>query len=389
MAKGKKKIWLIVIIFCFIIYFFTAARPIPLETTLTPRWVSSLESDYPLLIGDGAPKSEGTTQVLETVGVPVDGMENQGTGVGLSSLLPFTLGERFGYVDTDGRFSINQIKKEEIYLSENLWSEYEAEPEQIEIRNNLNKTVFAINTPDGYPCFLDGRIFIVGSEQNALSELDSSGNVLWTYEFPAPLTCIDAASGLVLTGSIDGVVEVLDNAGKRVFFFEPGGSRYAVIPGCAISRDGSRLAVISGLDDQRFLLLERFGGENVEYKVIYHDFLEDGFRRPVHITFIDQDRWIVFEREEGIGVYEISSRQGTKVPLEGEITAIDQTGGDGLFFLITSLPAGRKELVGLRLPGRIVMRAPFKSGGAFLDRIGSRLFIGGGSTLAAFELEKK
>ncbi|MDR0584304.1 MAG: WD40 repeat domain-containing protein [Treponema sp.] len=373
MAKKKKIIWLFAGIFCFIVYFFAAARPIPLETILAPRWLSSLESAYPVL-ADG--------RLEETADVSDEGAD-------FGALFPFALGSRFGYVDTNGRFSINQIKKGEIYLSENLWSEYETEPERIEVRDKFNEAALTIEDPQAYPCFLDGRIFLVGSEQNSLSELDRSGNVLWTYEFAAPLTCIDAAAGLVLTGSIDGAVELLDRSGKRVFFFEPGGSRYAVITGCAISRDASRLGIISGIDDQRFLLLERFDDANGEYQVVYHDFLGDGFRRPVHIAFIDQDRWIIFERQGGIGVYEISSRRETKIALEGEIKEIDKTGGDGLFFVINSISAGRKELVGLRLPGRVVIRAPFKSNGAFLGRSGSRLLVGGDSALASFELEKK
>ena len=192
----------------------------------------------------------------------------------------------------------------------------------------------------------------------------------------------------MLTGSVDGVVEVLNGEGKRAYYFEPGGSRYAVITGCAISRDGSRIGIISGIDDQRFLVLERFGGEG-EYKVIYHEFLEDGFRRPVYISFIDQDRWLVFEREGGIGVYEISSRKRTTIALEGEVAAIDSSGGDGLFFVVSSRRADLQELTGVKLPGRIIMRSPFKSDDAFLGRKSSRLFVGGGSTLAAFELEKK
>lgn len=366
-VKQKKKNGIIAGGLLFILYFFVAARPIPRETILVPQWLSSLES-IPVAEAAGEP---------ESAGAPAD------------AGLPFSLGSRFGYVDAQGRFLINRAPKGEVFFSNDLWTDIEPEPERIEIRNWLDEPVLAIDSPRAYPGFLDGRIFLVGSEQNALSEVDSSGTIKWTYEFAAPLTCIDAAAGLVLTGSVDGVVEVLDSAGKRVFFFEPGGSRRAVILGCAISRDGSRLGIVSGIDDQRFLLLERFGGPEGEYKVIYHEFLEDGFRRAVHVAFIDQDRWIVFEREGGVGVYEISSRQGAKIPLKGEIAAIDTAGGGGLFFVISSLPDERKELVGVRLPGRIVICAPFKSGGVFLGRTGSQLFVGGGSTLASFKLEKK
>jgi hypothetical protein len=396
-AKEKRKIWFTAGFLFFVIYFFAASRPIPPETILAPRWLSSLELDLPEERSTG-PAGDQALPAPGGFPVPLGGSAGESapeTDAAADNLLPFVLGGRFGYVDTGGRFSINRIKKEEVYLSENLWSEYDAEPERIEIRNNRGEEKLVIEDPRGYPFFLDGRIFLLGSEQNTLSEIDISGAVLWTYEFAAPLTCVDAAAGLVLTGSVDGVVEMLDGEGKRVFYFEPGGSRYAVILGCAISRDGSSLGIISGIDDQRFLLLERFGGGNKEYKVSYHEFLEDGFRRPMHITFIDQDRWIVFERQGGIGLYELNSRRGTRVPLNGGITAIDKAGGQGLFFVVVSRTAAHKNLVGIRLPGRsvnnprIVMEAPFKSGDAFLGRTGSRLFVGGGSTLISFELEKK
>jgi hypothetical protein len=305
-VKEKKKIWFIAGMLLFLIYFFAAARPIPVETILSARWLHSLESDYPVLIGE-TPDTE--------------------TG----DLLLFTLGDRFGYVDRQGNFSVNRARKGYISLSETLWAEYEAEPELIEIKNNIDESLGTIKNGGGYPLFLDQRIFLVGNEQNSLSETDREGNILWTYEFAAPLTCIDAAAGLVLTGSLDGVVEVLDSDGRRIFVFEPGGSRFSVIPGCAISRDGTRLGIVSGIDDQRFLLLEQFGNTSGEYKVVYHEFLEDGFRRAVHISFINQDRWIVFEREGGLGIYEIDSRMGEKIVLEDEIAAIDSAGGQELF----------------------------------------------------------
>jgi len=365
-AKERKKIRDFAIILFFIIYFITAARPIPPEIVLVPRWLSSLEA--------GAPVTAGTVRAGGTAG-----------------LIPYTLGNRFGYVDADGNFKLKQEKTGNIYLSENLWAEYEAAPANIEIRDNSAEVVLNIENPGGYPILLDNRIFILGSEQNSLSEIDLNGRILWTYEFAAPLTCIDAAAGLVLTGSIDGVIEVLDRNGKRIFFFEPGGSRYAVILGCALSRDGLRLGIVSGIEDQRFLLLEQYGSG--DYKVIYHEFLNTGFRRPVYISFFDQDRRVVFERGGGIGFYEIKSRQRNHIALDGGITAIDYLGSLGYFFLICTLEGSpsqtQKELIGIRIPDTIAIRAPFKSGDAFLGRTGSGLIVGGGTALVSFNLEKK
>jgi hypothetical protein len=381
-AQDKKRFRITAVFLLFVVYFFIASRPIPPETVLSPRWLSSLESDRPILINSA----------------------EQSPHEGAEPPLPFTLGGRFGYVDTGGRFLLNKLKTGEITLSENQWAEYEAEPEGIEIKNIAEETMVNINDPRGYPLLLDNRIFILGSEQNELSEIDPDGNILWTYDFGAPLTCIDAAAGLVLTGSIDGVIEILDSKGQRIFFFEPGGSRYSVILGCALSRNGSRLGIICGIDEQRFLLLERYGNMGGEYKVIYHEFLESGFRRPVYVLFIDQDRRIIFERSGGIGCYNIKSRQGIRIPLNGTIAAVDDSGEQGFFFMICSYPMNRKELIGIRfqddgwLPvsrirrdmrDMVVLRAPFTSGNVFLGRTNSMLVAGGGTTLVSFELEKK
>jgi len=374
-AQQKKRIQAVVIFLLFTVYFLIAARPIPREIILAPRWISSLES----------------------------GSQEGGSYAQSGELLPFTLGARFGYVDSSGQFAINRIRAGDIYLSQNMWTEYDARPVGIEIKNISEETVINIENPGGYPVLLDNRVFILGSEQNALSEIGSDGSILWTYEFGAPLTCIDAAAGLVLTGSIDGAVEIIDSAGERIFYFEPGGSRYSVIFGCALSRNGSRVGIICGVGRQRFLLLERYGNSGGEYKVVYHEFLEGEFRRPVRILFIDEDRRLVFECAGGISCYNIRSRRGIYIPLDGEITAIDDSGDQGYFFLVTSREQQGKELIGIKFPqdglvslsrpadtrDAVFMRALFKSGDVFLGRTGSMLVAGGGSTLISFDLEEK
>jgi len=366
--KLKKKIWIAAIIVFFIAYFFLAVKKIPRQMVLVPRWISSLESGETVLMDE----------IADT-----------------ETILPFKMGRRFGFVrQNDGRFSINRTAKSNVSLSGSHWAEYEAEPSRVTIYDNTGETYAVIEDPRGYPFFLDdgreqGRIFIVGSEQNSISEIDASGAVSWTYEFTAQITCVDAARGLLLAGSLDGSIVIIDSMGRKVFSFEPGGSRYPVILGCALSRDGSRLGIISGIDNQRFLYLEHFGASPGDYKVVYHEFMNDGFRRPVFISFVENDRWVIFERPGGLGLYEAGLRQTFKVNLDGEISAIDQSGGWGLIFAIVSKSENMKELAGIMLPNRVMVAAPFKSGDIFLGRVDSRLLIGGGQTIISFELEKR
>ena len=363
--KADKKIGFIAGIVLFAVYFFLAARPVPLETVLIPVWLNSVESGTPAYLG-GAPPHDVTPQRI-----------------------PFTLGNRFGYVSRDGLLSVNQVKRANVSISRERWAEYEEEPSRIAVYDNSGEQVAVIENPRGYPFFLDGRTFLISSEQNAISAIGETGAVSWTYEFAGPLTDADSAAGLLLVGTLDGMAGLLDSGGRQVFSFEPGGSQYSVILGCAISHDGSRLALISGIDGQRFLVLERFGSNIGDYKVVYHEFLGDGFRRKVYISFVEDDRWIVFERSGGLGFYEISSRKSSKVELDGEVYAVDHSGGKGMVFAVISRSEGAKELVGIRLPGRVIIESPFKSEDVFLGRMDSRLIVGGGQTLASFDLEKK
>ena len=397
MAHKRKKFRIIIVILLFFVYFFLAARPVPREVILAPGWVRSIESS---LQADILPD-------VQTVDSAEPAVINETNRHGLQ-YLPFTLGSRFGYIDTSGKFAINKVVTENIYFSRNMWTEYNAEPSAIGIKNIHDETILNIDNTRGYPVLLDDRIFIISSDQNSLSEIDKNGNILWIYEFGAPLTCIDARAGLLLTGSLDGVIEIFDSNGERIFIFEPGGSRYAVILGCAISHDGSRIGIISGIDQQRFLLLERFGSSGGDYKVVYHEYLDTGFRRSVRILFIDDDQRIVFERTGGIGCYNIKYRRGIFIPLDGEIFSIEETGDQGYFFLVTSHGMYEKKLVGIRFPpdrllpfsifpdiNAIFLRAPFKSSDVFLSRTrlnnsgSSMIVVGGGQTLISFTLEEK
>jgi hypothetical protein len=368
LIKKRWKYWILGGVVLFTVYTFAAARPIPPETLVVPRWLSSLESGYPV--------SMGTEAAAEDAG-------------GGSPLIPFRLGDRFGYASPSGRLPLNRVKTENLFLSASYWAEYGAAAEDIAVLKNSGERAFTIEQSRGYPFFLDERLFLIGEGMDRLVSLDEEGKPLWSHDFAAPLTCIDAAAGLVLTGSLDGVVEILDREGKQFYYFPPGGSRLPVILGCAVSQDGSRVGIVSGIDDQRFLLLERYGDPaRGEFRVVYHEFLDDGFRRPVHISFIDGGSRVVFERREGLGIYDLQTRVNRIIPLEGEVSALDSQGSEGILFVILAREDAQKELVGVELPGRVILRAPFRSDDAFFYRSGPRLYLGGGKVLAAFELER-
>lgn len=357
----------------FALYGALAARPVPQETVLAPRWLGSLESGLPTILGERRHPPAG-----DSLGP-----------------LPFEIGDRFGYVGMDGAFLLNRAKTGRVSISPGRWAEFGAQPESVEIRGPSGELVAAISDPGGYPFFLDGRYFVMGSGQSSVTEFDASGAALWTFDFPSQVIVADAAAGLFLAGLLDGAAVLVDGQGRQAFSFEPGGSRFSIVLGAAISGDGSRLAVVSGIDSQRFLALERLGagpGGAIDFRVVYHEFLGEGFRRPVHVSFVDGGRRAVFEREGGIGIYDAGSRSTRSLRIDGELRAIDGYGGQGLLFAVFDRGGGAKDFVGMRISGRrpgVAMLAPFRSGSAFVGRMGSRLVVGGDRALAAFDLERR
>ena len=367
-ANKKKVYFSILAIFAFIAYTLLAAQPVPPETILTNNWLVSLSSDQ----------------------------ENEEPSVS-KTLIPFKLGSRFGYVDNNGTLFLNKEQELTVSISSEFWAEYDPAPRVLTINDPLSGAGIILENPLSYPVFMDGRILLISKDQTSLQEIDREGKVLWQYDFEAPLTCIDAAGGYILTGSLDGMIDLLDRQGNRLFpSFAPGVSRIPVILGCRISKDGTKLAIVSGIDKQRFLFLEWYG--NNDYRITHHEFLSgEGFRREVQMAFIENDTRVVFEQEAGLGIYDVKSRSSITLSLPGQaegfpvrLETLDEEGASGLFFYISSGASNdEKRFVALKLPDKELINVPLKTEVSFLTRRGKELFIGGGQTLASFTLDKR
>jgi hypothetical protein len=359
MTLKKIRVQITMGILVFFVYAFLAVAPIPEEEVLLKGWIRSFESAYTGQSGE-------------------------------SELYPFELGRsdtvRFGYFDKNGIFTINRVTKKNLSLSNGRFAEYEAVPHTFEVKNSADETLLRLENTTGYPLFLNEKIYLISSEQNAVAEIAEDGSEVWSYALASPLTCVAGAQGRLLLGTLDGTVELLDEKGARTFFFETGGSRITCVYGVAISQDLSRIAVISGVDDQRFLLFEQYAGS---YQVGHHEFIGDGKRRPVYIRFLDGDTRLAFEYEDGLGLYEIKSRTSYRIPLDGEIAAIDNKGTDGLLFMVTKEGENRKRLIGIKYPASVIIKTPFTSAGAFMYRADNALFVASDRGLASFLLDKK
>jgi hypothetical protein len=170
---------------------------------------------------------------------------------------------------------------------------------------------------DAYPISRNGNLYLYRDENGILSKVDpANGRILWQKEYISPITVIDGRDIRTLVGLLDGRVQLISDEGVILLEYSPGGSRVEAIYGAALSSDGSKIGLISGLDPQRFVLLEeRKNG----YRPVAHHNTETDFRRPVPIGFVRNDRQILYEGEDSVASVELNNYEVQPITLPGQL----------------------------------------------------------------------
>jgi len=158
-----------------------------------------------------------------------------------------------------------------------------------------------------YPIARDGNLYLYADDSGTLSKIDpANGARIWERNYISQLTSIDARTDRTLVGLLDGRVELIDDLGKLLFSYRPGGSRIEAIYGAVISSDASKIALISGLEPQRFLILEE---RRNSFRPIHHHNTNLDYRRPISMEFIRNDRQVLYAGIERIEIFDIASNK--------------------------------------------------------------------------------
>lgn len=277
----KKKIALNILLAAtvLLLYFFLMPYPLDTELIVKPGWAMKL-TDIP-----------GNTA----------GQIAQG------SRIPYSDDRFFGYFQPDGTVIFLEEMEGSITISPNAWARLD-EPT---LYNAAGRSRVA--SLRGIPFFVDEKLYSASFDGMGLISYDQNGNQLWTYHFPGILSAFAASDDITAGGTIDGQIEVIDSSGTGLFSFSPGGSRLQVILGLAIAPDSGKIAVLSGIDSQRLLLLKRGKGN---FRVDKHQYLDTGFRSPQNIEFLDGDRYIVYPEKDGVGIWAAKTGKSFVLPVK-------------------------------------------------------------------------
>ncbi len=243
----------------------------------------------------------------------------------------FRMGKIFGYANPDGRIRFLDNAQFGVAMDGDRFINFSSVSQNLVMRDSSGRILSSVEAL-GYPILSSGRFFVINPDRTSLSEIGGQGIAKWNHEFGSLITCISSTKSLLVAGLLDGSISVLGADGKVLANYTPGGSRIAVIYGCAISPDGNRIGLISGLDPQRFILLDRTPSG---FKFTKAFDLRTDFRSQAFIHFFPRVPYVYYEGSGGAGYISLRGGSMGTLPVPGTVRSMIL--GPGSFLYVASV----------------------------------------------------
>lgn len=283
-----------------LIYIFLAVRPLDKALQLIPQWTIDITEPHIEL-----PATE--------------------------KLLPFKLGNNMGYYTPDGIIAFLYPIEQKGAISASYWSEFPSNARKTPFFD-MRGTQSGIVENAGFPFFDDDRIYLHHPSGNSFSAHNADGSQKWAYEDYAPIMTFSSTASGSIAGFADGKLVALDPNGIVLQSFYPGGSRYQMIFGAALSENGEYTASLSGLDKQRIVISQIGGNQN---KIIFHKYLENDVLEPTLVQFSSNNQYAFFNTKDELIIVNILKKSLVRVPIDGKILTITEIDADNTFFTLS------------------------------------------------------
>ncbi|MBB6481984.1 hypothetical protein [Spirochaeta isovalerica] len=292
----------------------------------------------------------------------------------------FSLGRYFGYFTNDLDLSYAASSDFGVAIGDEAFINYSKVPGILDIQDSLGEGRAIIETT-GYPVIEQNRVVVLSEDYISLFDLD--GNQFWKKEILSFVTSLSIIDDLVLIGFLDGSCELISDSGETVLNYRPGGSRIEAVYSVAVSPDGQTIALISGLDPQRFVILEK---RKNEYKPVHHFELNFQYRRTVDMFFSSDSSKVFFENPQGINVYNVMSQELKTIGGSGRLENIFVDEESGFF----SMMLKEENYAALRVltpTNRSLLERDIPGEDFYFRKEGDNYYIGFNSKLMFLKME--
>ena len=285
----------------------------------------------------------------------------------------------FGSFSDEMEISYLDKKKYKLYIADSFFFNFSRVSQILNVQN-FDGSVRNLIEADGYPFIQDGKIAVLSHSEMALFDL--AGNLYWKKAIFSMVTTLALSGDYVLIGYLDGYCELIDISGNSLLTYRPGGSRIEAIYGGTISSNGQYIAIISGLEPQRFIFLQNKRGG---FKPIYHSELDNGFRRSVDMYFSCDDSKIFFESSQGVSIFDVTLKTVRPAGGSGQLVKIYQDSHRNLYSLLLA-DKGNGVLSIFTEENKDLIYRRFDGNSLFFKKRDSRYYIGFDNKLVYLKL---
>ena len=351
-TKNVIRISIVAAILFSIIYILFAAKPLAVEYQFNPNW--KINTSNPVV----------------------------NTSVNNKNLFYFHLGQTLGYYTENGDITLFKTFPSKVSISDSYYATYDSNASQTPFYNPDGTQAGIINQ-SGYPYFKNNLIYVFLPGGASFSKCDSKGNVVWTYEGTVPLTAFSAKNKYTAAGFADGSIKIFNNeTGVNESTFTPGGSDYSVILGIDISDDGQFTASVSGHNQQRFVLSHR---EESQQKIIFHTFLESDTPYQTVVHFCNDNRRVIYNNQNNLGIYDILSGKNTNIKLNSKLISVEESEN---FVYLIGKDKNNYTVSLIEQTDTLAGSFTFTAETAFIHSIDNYLYVGKDNTISCLEIIK-
>lgn len=346
-----------------VVYVITAARPLNKELHFSTEWTI----DCGIKTALQEPPENETEQLAPQY-----------------DLIPFKLGQQIGYLTQDGKILNTITFPFKASISQYRYATYNSSGTSIKLfapDGSESGTV----TSAGFPFFQEDRIYLMHAGGASFSAISEDGNVQWTYENYVPITAFASSKAGTAAGYANGTIVIFSPDGTIEQTLVPGGSKYSVILGCAISESGKYIAGLCGQENQRFFLASRTEGYT---KIIFHTYLRNSLTRQVLVKFNNDENTVYFDSEDGLGILNVKTMKFSLIPINGHILSIQESDTEKTIFVLSR--NGKYCTVSVIEPfPEFSGSFTFKASNSFISVKGGNLFVGRDSSITKIKAEHK
>lgn len=283
----------------------------------------------------------------------------------------FRAGDIFGYADLQGNLHFLGRSLPNLSLSDLGFINYGRVPDHVVFMNPRGEFQFSIKSY-GYPLLeSSGQVlYSINTDRSGLKRIDSEGEILWSKSFPTLLTTIAPVAEQCLIGLMDGRALLLDAEGDVMYQYSPQDSRIPVLLGAAVSQDQNQIALISGIDPQTLVVIQRRAEEFVQD---FRQTLDSDFRREVQMRFSPDARFLFYEVQGGLSVLDTRKTTSRRLSTNGVLESMDSSSE---FTAATFRLEGGSRLLIFRPLDSLLLSRQLSAERVYVRVMGSALILG-------------